>query len=84
MMDSLRAKQMLDGINVAKAGQGDDKKNAGFMQDLKRRAQFRTPWDGEPQTVTVDGFGMSSLDNKFSTDEAYIDDDEWFGDDSEG
>lgn len=79
MMDVLEARDTLKLINIARAGQGDDKKNASYMHDLRARARLRDPWDGEAQKLDMDGTGLSQVSDAFSTDEAYIDDDDWFG-----
>ena len=79
MMDVLEARDTLKLINIARAGQGDDKKNASYMSDLRARARLKDPWDGEPQTLDMFGTGLAQVSDNFSTDEKYIDDDEWFG-----
>lgn len=79
MMDTITARDQLNAINVARAGQGDDKKNSSWLSDLRRRARLTDPWDDAPQAIDMTGVGLTQVQG-FSTDEAYIDDDEWFGD----
>lgn len=79
-MRVIEAREHLDIINLHQVGFGlaGDAPAKSFVHDLRLKAQLRGTTSGQPMELDLQGSGLAHVGSTFSTDEAEIDEDDWY------